>query len=67
MMMYKISQDKRKWSPTPIVRVEVVNGKEKESIVLIAPLMDGEGTFFDRHKATEAWLQEIVNHLNKKS
>lgn len=67
MAMYRISRDKRKWSPTPIVKVETVKGKEKESIVLIAPLMQGEGTFFDRHRATEAWLQEIVDFLNKKS
>ena len=65
MAMYRLSRDKRKWSPTPIVKVDVVNGKEKETNVLFAPLMEGEGSFFDRHRATEAWLQEIVNHLNQ--
>jgi len=63
--MYRISRDKRKYSPTPIVKVEVVNGKEKETNVLFAPTLEGEGSFSERHKATEAWLQEIVNHLNQ--
>jgi len=63
--MYRLSRDKRKYSPTPIVKVEVVNGKEKETNVLFAPTLEGEGGFFERHKATEEWLQEICNFLNK--
>ena len=65
MTMYRISRDRRKYSPTPIVRVDVVKGKEKETNVLFAPTLEGEGTFFDRHRATEAWLQEICDFLNK--
>jgi len=67
MAMYRISRDKRKYSPTPIVRVDIVKGKEKETNVLFAPTLEGEGSFFDRLKATEEFLQEIVDFLNKKS
>ena len=64
--MYRLSRNKRKFSPTPIVRVEVVKGKEVETPVLYAPLMDSEGSFFDKHRATEKFLQEIVDMLNHK-
>jgi len=66
MTMYRISRDKRKYSPTPIVKVEVVNGKEKETQVLFAPTLESEGSFSERHKKTEAWLQEICDFLNNK-
>ena len=65
--MYRLSRDKRKYSPTPIVKVEVVNGKEKETNVLFAPVLDCSGSFFDRHRKTEAFLQEICDFLNNKS
>ena len=41
--MYRISQSKRKYSPTPIVKVTVVDGKEQEEIVLISTLKKKEG------------------------
>ena len=56
--MYRISQNKRRFTPTPLVRVEVVNGKEKETQVLFCALPKKEG---------DALLEELVNILNKKS
>lgn len=56
--MYRISHNKRRFTPTPLVKVEVVNGKEKETQVLFSPLPKKEG---------DALLEELVNILNKKS
>ena len=61
--MYKLSRNKRKFSPTPIVRVD---DKGKETQVLFAPVLDFSGSFFDRHRKTEKFLQEICDHLNEK-
>ena len=44
-LMYRLSIKKRKYSTTPIVKIEIDNdGKEKESIVLLSclPKKDGE-------------------------
>jgi hypothetical protein len=55
--MYRISQQKRKYSPTPIVRVTVgADGKEQEEIVLIAC---GQGK-----KAGDELSARIVTLLN---
>jgi len=55
--MYRISQNKRRFSPTPIVRVETDDkGKEKEVQVLFCALPKKEG---------DAFLQELLIHLNK--
>lgn len=54
--MYKLSQNVRKYSTTPLVKVETVNGKEKETQVLFSPLKKAEG---------EAFLLEIADFLNK--
>jgi len=54
--MYRISNDKRKYSPTPIVRVEIINGKEREINVLFCPLKKKEG---------DAFLEKIVELLNR--
>jgi hypothetical protein len=57
--MYRISQNKRKYSTTPVVRVEVdKQGKEKEVQVLFSCLPKKEG---------DAFMEELVNFLNKKS
>lgn len=54
--MYRISTNKRKYSPTPIVRVTVgADGKEQEEIVLISTLKKAEG---------EKLSEKIVNLLN---
>lgn len=56
--MYRISNIKRKYSPTPIVRVEIgENGKEKEVYVCCSLLSKKEGDKFS---------EEIVEFLNKK-
>ncbi len=53
--MYKLSQNIRKYSTTPLVKV----GEDgKETQVLFSPLKKAEG---------EAFLLEIANILNKKS
>ena len=52
--MYRISVNKRKYSPTPIVEVD---DKGKETIVLISTLKKDAG---------DKLLQNIVNFLNKK-
>ena len=55
--MYRISNNKRRFSPTPIVRVETDDkGKEKEVQVLFSPLPKKEG---------DAFLEQLVIHLNK--
>lgn len=54
--MYRISNTKRRFTPTPIVRVEVVNGKEKETQVLFCALPKAEGN---------ALLEKLVDVLNK--
>ena len=55
--MYRLSRDIRKYSTTPLVKVEIDSkGKEKETQVLFSPLPKKEG---------EAFLQEIANVLNK--
>lgn len=41
--MYAISKNVRKYSPTPIVKVTVVDGKHVEEIVLISNLKKNEG------------------------
>ena len=52
-----IFNNKRKYSPTPIVRVTVgADGKEQEEIVLISVLKKAEGDQFS---------QKIVELLNK--
>ena len=56
--MYKISKDNRKYSTTPIVRVDVVNGKEKEIPVLYSRLPKKEGDVF---------MKKVVRLLNKKN
>lgn len=56
--MYRISQNKRRFTPTPLVKVETVNGKEKETQVLFCALPKKEG---------DVLLEELVNFLNKKS
>lgn len=56
-MKYRISKNKRKYSPTPIVRVDVVDGKEKERNVLFSNLKKKEG---------DAFLENIVEFLNLK-
>ena len=54
--MYRLSRDTRKYSTTPLVRVEVDSkGKEKETQVLFSPLKKAEG---------EAMLQDIADFLN---
>lgn len=55
--MYRISSIKRRFTPTPIVRVEVdAKGKEKEHYVLFSPLPKKEG---------DAFLKDLLNHLNQ--
>jgi len=57
--MYRISINKRKYSTTPIAKVEVdEQGKEKEVLVLFSCLPKKEG---------DAFMEELVNFLNKKS
>lgn len=57
LVMYRVSNNKRKYSPTPIVRVTVgADGKEQEEIVLISVLKKAEGDQFS---------QKIVELLNK--
>ena len=56
--MYRISHNKRRFTPTSLVKVEVVNGKEKETQVLFCALPKAEG---------DALLEELVTVLNKKS
>jgi hypothetical protein len=54
--MYRLSRDIRKYSTTPLVRVDVdPNGKEKETQVLFSPLKKKEG---------EAMLLQIAEFLN---
>lgn len=54
--MYRISHNVRKFSPTPIVKVETVNGKEKETQVLFCALPKAEGNIL---------LEELVDFLNQ--
>jgi len=51
--MYKLSQNVRKYSTTPLVKVDE---KGKETQVLFSPLKKAEG---------EAFLLEIADFLNK--
>ncbi len=45
--MYRLSRDIRKYSTTPLVKVEIdSNGKEKETQVLFSPLPKKEGELF---------------------
>jgi len=53
--MYRISENKRRFTPTPLVRVETVNGKEKEIQVLFCALPKAEG---------DALLEKLVDFLN---
>lgn len=54
--MYRISNNKRKYSPTPIVFVTVgTDGKEQEEIVLVST---------ERKKHGDAISKIIVNVLN---
>ena len=55
-MMYRISKNKRKYSPTPIVRVDIVDGKEKEIQVLFSALKKDEGDVF---------LEKVLELLNE--
>ena len=54
--MYAISEVIRKYSPTPIVKVTVVDGKKTEEIVLISNLKKKEG---------DALSETIVRLLNE--
>ncbi len=54
--MYAISEKIRKYSPTPIVKVTVVDGKKTEEIVLISSLKKKEG---------DALSETIVRLLNE--
>ena len=55
--MYRLSRDVRKYSATPLVRVETDSkGKEKETQVLFSPLGKKKG---------EAFLQKIADMLNE--
>ena len=55
--MYKLSRNIRKYSTTPLVKVETdAKGKEKEIQVLFSPLKKKDG---------EAFLQKIADALNK--
>jgi len=54
-MTYRISNNKRRFTPTPLVKVETVNGKEKETQVLFCALPKKEG---------DALLEELVEYLN---
>jgi len=55
--MYAISKNKRKYSPTPIVRIVIdANGKEAEEIVLISNLPKKDG---------DALSETIVQLLNE--
>jgi hypothetical protein len=55
--MYRISNNKRKYSTTPIVKVEIgADGKETETIVCVFTLTKKQG---------DALSEEIVNLLNK--
>ena len=54
--MYRISQNKRRFTPTPLVKIETVNGKEKETQVLFCALPKKEG---------DALLEELVDFLNE--
>jgi len=60
--MYKISRDRRLYSPTPIVWVDE---KGKETNVLFAPTQKGDGCFFKRLRETNAFLEKLTIHLNK--
>lgn len=54
--MYAISRNKRKYSPTPIVRLSMgADGKQQEEIVLISTLKKTEG---------DALSERIVRLLN---
>ena len=54
--MYAISTNKRKYSPTPIVRLSMgADGKHQEEIVLISTLKKKEG---------DELLERIVRLLN---
>ena len=54
--MYAISRNKRKYSPTPIVRLSMgADGKQQEEIVLISTLKKAEG---------DAMSERIVRLLN---
>lgn len=55
-MMYRISHNKRRFTPTPLVKVETVNGKEKETQVLFCALPKKEGN---------ALLEKLVDVLNE--
>ena len=54
--MYAISRNKRKYSPTPIVRLSMgANGKPQEEIIMISTLKKAEG---------DAMSERIVRLLN---
>jgi hypothetical protein len=55
--MYRLSHNVRKYSTTPLVKVEVdAKGKEIETQVLFSPLPKKEG---------EVFLQKVADVLNK--
>jgi len=57
--MYRISINERKYSTTPVVRVETdEHGKEKETQMLFCALPKKEG---------DAFMKTIVELLNKNS
>jgi len=41
--MYRVSKNVRKYSPTPIVKVYIEDGKEKEEMVFVSTLKKEEG------------------------
>jgi hypothetical protein len=55
-MAYRISNNVRKYSPTPIVKVTIVDGKEQEEMICISVLKKAEG---------DKISQKIVELLNK--
>ena len=54
--MYRVSKNVRKYSPTPIVKVYIEDGKEKEEIVFVSTLKKEEGNKLS---------QKVVELLNK--
>lgn len=56
--MYRLSKNIRKYSATPLVKVEIEKDKEKETPVLYSAFSKKEG---------EAFLQKIADFLNKEN
>lgn len=56
--MFAISKNKRTFTPTPIVQLEIKNGKEVEKFVLVV------STTFGKKKEGDKLSQRIVKLLN---